>query len=126
MAGFSPKLPLMRDSRDGFRLTRNLNEVVQQNLKMLILTSPGERVMEPTFGVGIYNFLFELEVEVTRTRIRERIDKQVDKYMPFVEIVGMDFSPSEGPDSGMNFLGLTIQYRIPSLGETDILRIEAR
>ena len=126
MKGYSPKLPLTLDPRDGFRLTRTLKEVTKQNLKMLVLTSPGERVMEPLFGVGIYNFLFELEVETTKMRLRERINEQVIKYMPFVEITGISFSPAEGPDSGRNSLGIIIRYAIPSLGDADILRIEAK
>ena len=126
MKGYSPKLPLSLDPRDGFRLTRTLKEVTSQNLKMLVLTSPGERIMEPAFGVGMYNFLFELEIESTRTRLRERIFEQVNKYMPFVEITGISFSPTEGPEYGPNSLGVTIRYAIPSLGESDILEIQAK
>tara|TARA_A100001515_G_C4566404_1_gene208287 strand:+ start:650 stop:1030 length:381 start_codon:yes stop_codon:yes gene_type:complete len=126
MKGYSPKLPLSLDPRDGFRLTRTLKEVTSQNLKMLVLTSPGERVMEPAFGVGLYNFLFELEIESTRTRLRERVFEQVGKYMPFVEITGISFSPTEGPEYGPNSLGVTIRYAIPSLGESDILEIQAK
>tara|TARA_R100000315_G_C5216838_1_gene129660 strand:- start:227 stop:607 length:381 start_codon:yes stop_codon:yes gene_type:complete len=126
MKGYSPKLPLSLDPQDGFRLTRTLKEVTSQNLKMLVLTSPGERIMEPAFGVGMYNFLFELEIESTRTRLRERIFEQVNKYMPFVEITGISFSPTEGPEYGPNSLGVTIRYAIPSLGESDILEIQAK
>ena len=126
MKGYSPKLPLQRDPQDGFRLTRTLKEVTSQNLKMLVMTSPGERVMEPAFGVGIYNFLFELETDSTRMKIRDRINEQVNKYMPFVEITGISFSPTEGPEYGPNSLGIVIKYAIPSLGEADILRIQAK
>jgi len=82
--------------------------------------------MEPTFGVGIYNFLFELEADSTRMKIRDRINEQVNKYMPFVEITGMSFSPTEGPEYGPSSLGIVIKYAIPSLGEADILRIQAK
>ena len=126
MKGYSPKLPLVLDPRHGFRLTQSLKEVTSQNLKMLVLTSPGERVMEPSFGVGLYNFLFELEVDNTRIRLRERINEQVNKYMPFVEIIQISFSPSEGANVGMNSLGVIIRYAIPSLGDTDILRINVK
>ena len=126
MEGYSPKLPLQKDPRDGFRLTRTLKEVTSQNLTMLVMTSPGERIMEPTFGVGIYNFLFELETDSTRMKIRDRINEQVNKYMPFVEITGISFSPTEGPEYGPNSLGIVIKYAIPSLGEADILRIQAK
>ena len=123
MKGYSPKLPLMLDPTDGFRLTRNLKEVVSQNLKMLLLTSPGERVMEPTFGVGLYNYLFELNNEFTRMDIRERIFQQVREYMPFVKIVGINFGPEEGIDIDESSLGVVIKYEIPSTGEADVLQI---
>ena len=123
MKGYSPKLPLALDPRDGFRLTRTLKEVSKQNLKMLVLTSPGERIMDPTFGVGIYNFLFELEGGTTRARIRERISEQVERYMPFIQIVKVSFNDRENFDSGMNSLGIVIRYRVPSLGESDVLQM---
>ena len=126
MKGYSPKLPLTLDPRDGFRLNRTLKEVIRQNLKMLILTSPGERVMEPAFGVGIYNFLFEPEVGQTRGRLRERIIQQVKKYMPFIQITGILYSPAEGPNVGTNSLGITVKYAIPSLGDTDIISLSAK
>ena len=52
MIGISPKLPLRVDSVDGFyALTKKITETLQQNLKMLVLTAPGERMMNPEFGV---------------------------------------------------------------------------
>ena len=123
MKGYSPKLPLTLDPTDGFRLTKTIKEVVSQNLKMLLLTSPGERVMEPAFGVGLYNFLFEQNLEYTRTGIRETIRQQVKKYMPFLVIRDISFSPSEGLDIDENSLGIVIKYLIPATGETDILQI---
>ena len=119
MRGYSPKLPLELDPTDGFRLTRSLKEVVSQNLKMLLLTSPGERIMEPTFGVGLYNYLFQLNTEFTRSEIRERIYEQVRTYMPFVQIGEVSFGASEGADIDSNSLGISVRYAIPSTGEVD-------
>ena len=124
MKGYSPKLPLTLDLTDGFRLNRTIGEMVQQNFKMLILTSPGERIMEPLFGVGLYNFLFELNTIHTKTQIRERVVQQTRKYMPFVDILSIEFGPSEGPEVDRTFLGIVIRYRIPSLREVSILRIK--
>jgi phage baseplate assembly protein W len=59
-AGISAKLPLAYTKSDGpYLLTQNLTENTKQNLKNLIFTNPGERVMDPNFGVGFYNLLFE-------------------------------------------------------------------
>ena len=124
MEGYSPKLPLTIDPRDGFLLTKNLQEVVAQNLKMLILTSPGERVMVPTFGVGLYNYLFELNTQITRIEINERIVSQVKRYMPFVEIVQIDFGDTESSEIDRNMLNLIIKYRIIPLNISAVLNIE--
>lgn len=57
MAGLSPKLPVSRDSEDGYSLTKTYEEMVRQNLKNLLLTNPGERMMDPDFGVGMKRYL---------------------------------------------------------------------
>ena len=63
MAGLSPKLPMRRSFQDGYLMNQTLKEVIQQNLKGLLLTSPGERVKDPLFGVGLRDFLFEQNIE---------------------------------------------------------------
>ena len=56
----TPRLPLLVDkSQPGFELIDNIRDLVKQNVKMVVLTSPGERVMIPDFGVGIKGLLFE-------------------------------------------------------------------
>jgi len=122
MNGYSPKLPLLLSPAGGFRLNRTLLEVVKQNLKMLVLTSPGERIMEPTFGVGIYNFLFELNTEVTKERIRSDLAIQVQRYMPFIKLNDVMFSTN--PDVvDFNSLAMAIMYTVPSLGVADALEL---
>ena len=59
MASIGVALPITKDSSDGFTMLKSFRKTIKQNFKMLILTSPGERVMEPEFGVGIRRFLFE-------------------------------------------------------------------
>jgi phage baseplate assembly protein W len=66
LTGISPKVPLIYDPTDGpYQLNKNLKQTINQNLKMLVLTSPGERIMIPEFGVGLRRFLFEQVGEET-------------------------------------------------------------
>ena len=123
MEGFSPKLPLSLDPRDGFLLTKSLPEVVAQNLRMLILTSPGERVMIPSFGVGLYNYLFELNTQNTRSAIKERILSQVRTYMPSVGITRINFGNTTSADIDRDMLSLTISYRIIALNMSAVLSL---
>ena len=124
MAGFSPKLPLFLDSDDGYALNKTLKEVAKQNFKMLVLTNPGERMMDPDFGVGILAYLFENNTPSTHGKIKARINQQVDKYLPYIIIEEILFdSYIEDPDIADNLLGVQIRYNIQKLGITDTLEI---
>jgi phage baseplate assembly protein W len=58
MSGISPKLPLANNKVDGaYELNKTIKQSVNQNLKNLILTNPGERIMDPLFGVGLSQIL---------------------------------------------------------------------
>ena len=69
MASLSVKLPLKYSSIDGFVMNKSIQRMLQQNLKMLLLTNPGERVMAPTFGVGLKMYLFSNQYEGIRDAI---------------------------------------------------------
>ena len=133
--GYSPKLPLFVSSDDGpYALTKTHQEAVQQNFKNLILTSPGERIMDPRFGVGLRDFLFEQKTIVVESEIRERIGRQVSIYMPFVVVLKILFLGSEKIpidaygmiNNDENLLSLSIVYRIAPLQQEFLLPINVR
>ena len=125
-SGISVKLPLSISEDDGaYSLNKTLAESTQQNLKMLVLTAPGERVMDPLFGVGLRNFLFEMNEESTYALIGEKIREQVSKYLPFLDLSSIDISDpqlAEGNGIG-NSISIKIEYRILPLDVNDILLI---
>ena len=55
----------------------NIKELAVFNLKNIILTTPGERIMQPSFGVGIKRYLFEQANPGTQLEIRNQIIAQV-------------------------------------------------
>jgi phage baseplate assembly protein W len=124
MAGFSPKLPLSLDPDDGYALTKDLKELAKQNFKNLVLTSPGERIMDPEFGVGIRSYLFENNSVQTQGRIDARVRSQVQKYLPYIDIESIEFNNVDvNPNVSENFLGVKILYRIKKLAVSDVLEI---
>lgn len=118
MAGLAPKLPLTKDSGDGFTLIKDFETMIKQNLKMLLLTMPGERIMNPDYGVGVQQFLFANFGENIYGEIDSKIKEQVKTYMPFVQIQEILFSDI---NLDRNQLGLSIKYAIPRIGITDLL-----
>jgi len=121
MPGFSPLLPLSFDNKDGFSLTQNYYDVARQNLKNLMLTNPGEKVMSPNFGIGIRTYIFEQNHETTYSRIKDRIKSQVKKYLPYLTIRDVEFAPDPGPDGGL--LNIKVSYYINVLNFNDELQI---
>ena len=119
MAGLAPKLPLTQDSRDGYTLLKTTKTMVSQNLKMLILTAPGERVMDPDYGVGIKTYLFNSFNDSTYASIDLKIREQVEIYMPLIKIRRIAIN---GAHQDMNRLSISIKYSIPRIGTTDLLQ----
>ena len=120
MIGISPKLPLRVDSVDGFyALTKKITETIQQNLKMLILTTPGERMMNPEFGVGLRNFLFDNRGEGTAEGIKNKISTQVQRYIPAIKLTNIIIANAPSSeltvDADAHNLLVRIEYVIPSL-----------
>ena len=125
MAGISLKQPLSRDEADGYyRLTQTLKETIQQNMKMLLLTIPGERVMMPDFGVGIPQYLFENKTPKLEADISTRVRDQVRRYMPFVTIKTLFLQPDESlMNEQANSMKIVLKYFIEPIAEEDILSV---
>lgn len=79
--------PLIYDKSDGpYKTTKTMIDAIKQNLKVLFLTSPGERMMVPDFGIGIRRFLFENISTALVGSIKERITSQISRYMSYCKI----------------------------------------
>jgi phage baseplate assembly protein W len=126
--GISVALPLVYDDEDGpYRLNKTVLEAVSQNFKNLLLTSPGERIMIPDFGVGVRNFLFEPLEGQTYSNLRNAIDTQVNRYMPFLTINDVSFiDSSNNPSVGFNEVRIIVSYTIDPLNESSTVEISER
>jgi len=124
MAGLAVQLPLTRNNEDGFALLKNYNDLVTQNLKMLVLTTPGERLMDPEFGVGARHYLFENMMPSTFQSFKSRLLKQQKKYLPYLTIEDVEFATSEtSRELGENVWGIRIHYFNRSLNIRNALTI---
>jgi phage baseplate assembly protein W len=119
MQGYSPKLPLIRDPIDGaYSMNKTLTESVKQNFKMLLLTNPGERIMNPDFGAGIRKYLFSQESENYQENMQQAILNQTRKYLKFIRVDNILFGEFKN-----NSISMSIHYSIPSLSVNDQLNI---
>ena len=117
--GFSPLLPLTVDVIEGpYKSLKTVKDVIKQNLKMLVLTAPGERIMIPNYGVGLRNYLFSQYTDLTKDDIRERILEQVSLYMPFLQDMEVEISESIEDN---NAIAVRISYFVSALGQQDFV-----
>ena len=120
MAYYSPYLPLTFDGVTGYKMLDTLRDVVKQNFRMLVLTNPGERVMDTDFGLGISALLFQNSNDDIMDDIKERLFTQVEKYIPFIQLINVDTEVRE------NTAYLRVEYLIPTLSLSDVLELDVR
>ena len=118
MKGIGPQLPFEISDTDGaYHLIKEYKDEIKQNFKNLLLTSPGERMMNPDFGVGLRQFLFDPSVHVVQA-VKTRIQSQVQKYLPFIRIDKIDINTTDARgllDEDSQILSIEIIYGVPSL-----------
>ena len=88
------------------------------------MTNPGERIMDAGFGAGLNQFLFELDNPGLYGDISARIDQQVKRYLPYIQILNATYdSNATNPNLQTNFLFVQIEYLIKPLQVTDNLSL---
>lgn len=80
------KLPFVSKTGVLFELSYSTEEQALSNLKNLILTRQGERIMQPFFGTRLQDSLFEQNDESLTSRIRSSIEEAVGFWLPYITI----------------------------------------
>ena len=125
MSGLAAKLPLtITSAKEAYSLLQTIEQVAAQNIKMIVFTNPGERVMDADFGVGIKRFLFKQNVIQTHDALRSRIQNLINKYLPYVKIERLLIdSPQTNPELPENYMKLLLRYRIPPSSKSLVLEL---
>jgi uncharacterized protein len=66
------------------------DRVLHDSIRTILLTTPGERVMRPTFGCWAKTILFASINQATASRAEFEIRRAVDVWEPRVELLGID------------------------------------
>ncbi len=110
-------LPLARatGSLGYLEVTRSELAAVEQNLRSLLYTNWGERVMHFNLGCNLIEFLFEQQSSDLKERIEDRIRSQVATWMPFVIIDNITvLFPSDSLTVPDNVTRLSLRFRLSS------------
>ena len=104
-----------------FAQTYTTQEQAVSNLKNLLLTRKGERIMQPNFGTDIYNILFENNTEDVQSSLKNTITKDIEYWLPYISINDLDITTSDDRHS----LIIALKFQVTSIGENLVINVIA-
>mgnify|MGYP006084613067 CR=1 FL=1 len=110
-------VPLPFNAEGVFYSTYTTKEQVKSNLLNVLLTEPGERLFNPSFGVGVRNLLFEQNIN--KESLEDRIRTQVNLYIPEIELTDVRASK----DVNGHNLFIRISYKMIANNQPDIIQL---
>ena len=113
----------------GYPLTKNLNagwfskesgiELVRNNLKQLLSTDLGERVMLPGFGLNLKKYLFEPMDEYLFETIKQEILSTMNNYANNVKILKLGVFPLDSYGAeGLQALRIELSVQLKDSEDT--------
>ena len=104
-------LPFNRGSSGLFPQSETTLEQAGSNIKNLLLTAKGERVMQPDFGSRLRDLLFEQYTEDLEERVREEIQQAMSTWLPYIVISQVDVIQDEtNPNQTKVDLDFSLNY----------------
>jgi len=101
---FPPKV----NPQGGMALTNDRNELVQA-IQIILGTSPGQRVMRPTFGCRLHELVFAPNNSHTAAQARRFVEEALGMWEPRINVMQVEVRPD--PDEDARLL-IEIEYEI--------------
>lgn len=115
----TPQFPLKTGDRTLFEEEDEIKRIILFHLRNLILTSPGEKISDPRYGVGIRSYLFENITTGLLNNIADTIETAIRRYLEYLDLIQV--TVSSPPDS--HELVVKIKFQIPDLDILETIEI---
>ena len=102
-----------------FSTTYETKDAIKTNMINFFLTGTGERFLNPTFGSGLRNLLFDQLTQDKIDQIKDIIQEGLSVYFP--RVVTTDMQLNASPDT--NSVYFTMAYKISETNIEDSLVI---
>lgn len=103
--GFPPEFE--RDAGE-VRMVHGEDDIVE-SLRILMATVPRERIMQPAFGCGLKQLVFESINESTLTLIRDAIQRAVLFFEPRIDLEDIEIDEGQSQEG---VLLIRLDYRV--------------
>jgi phage baseplate assembly protein W len=107
------RFPIKVNAKGGLNWSTGPDRI-QAAIWIILSTSPGERLMLPTFGAGIKDYVFESNSELVCARLQSGIQNALLHWEPRIQIVSVQATPSTEQDS---LVLVSISYQIRDTNE---------
>ena len=87
------------------------------NLLNWLLTNPGERINQPTFGFGLRLFIFEQINSNNLDSLKERLSDEISTIFPTVVVENITLTGN----SDLSSVTLTLEFSIANTNDREIL-----
>ena len=84
--------PPQIDPQGGMALTNERNEI-QQSIWVILSTSPGQRVMRPTFGCRLQEMIFAPNNSHTAAQVRRYVEEALGMWEPRINVIQVRVQP---------------------------------
>jgi|ERR1700728_883323 uncharacterized protein len=84
--------PVTVDARGAIALARGSDEL-EQAMRLILMTYPGERPMRPAFGSRLRDFIFEGATLENAAAIESVVQEALRRWEPRVDITGVEVTP---------------------------------
>ena len=112
----SVSLPFTKGNNGFFAVTYTTKEQIKSDLKNLILTNRGERVMQPEFGCNLRQAIFEqIDEGGVYEFIQNEIETSIQRWLPFV-IVNNIVINSDTNSKDNNRISVKLDYTLSFAG----------
>jgi uncharacterized protein len=81
--------PVRTDSTGGIALATGDREL-EESMRLVLATAPGERPMRPEFGCAVHDFVFAPADATTAGRIAYEVRASLERWEPRVEIIDVE------------------------------------
>lgn len=106
------KLPIVGVDGRLFDLSYSTEDQAISNLKNLILTRQGERLMQPLFGTKLQDSLFEQNDDILKASIKSSIEQAVEFWLPYISINSLEVNPVIAVGSNKEEHGVQISLQV--------------
>lgn len=102
-----------------FVLSYTTEEQSISNLKNLILTRKGERIMHPDFGTRLYNTVFEQNTDNLIETIQTELEDDIKYWLPYITITKLQVTA----DIDNYSISISLVFKVSERGANQTIKI---